>query len=115
MRVILVVILMITSIAGRSEAAQSETASVLSPTQRVTLKWLGTAGWEIQIGETNILIDPFLTRQQAVASEEWKTDEEAVLKVISGADYIFAQPANADGSLSLKLKPRDDPSWRKGV
>ena len=96
MRVILVVILMITSIAGRSEAAQSETASVLSPTQRVTLKWLGTAGWEIQIGETKILIDPFLTRQQAVASEEWKTDEEAVLNVINGADYIFAGHSHAD-------------------
>jgi L-ascorbate metabolism protein UlaG (beta-lactamase superfamily) len=96
MRVILVVILMITSIAGRSEAAQSETAFVLSPTQRVTLKWLGTAGWEIQIGETKILIDPFLTRQQAVASEEWKTDEEAVLNVINGADYIFAGHSHAD-------------------
>jgi len=96
MRVILVVILMITSIAGRSEAAQSETTFVLSPTQRVTLKWLGTAGWEIQIGETKILIDPFLTRQQAVASEEWKTDEEAVLNVINGADYIFAGHSHAD-------------------
>ena len=96
MRIILVVILMITSIAGRSEAAQSETASVLSPTQRVTLKWLGVAGWEIQIGETKILIDPFLTRQQAVASEEWKTDEEAVLNVINGADYIFAGHSHAD-------------------
>jgi L-ascorbate metabolism protein UlaG (beta-lactamase superfamily) len=62
----------------------------------VTLKWLGTAGWEIQIGQTKILIDPFLTRQQAVASEEWKTDEEAVLKVISGADYIFAGHSHAD-------------------
>jgi hypothetical protein len=28
----------------------------------ITLKWLGNAGWEIQTGQTVILIDPFLTR-----------------------------------------------------
>ena len=96
MRAALIVILIMASIAFRSEAAQSETGSALPPTQRVTLKWLGTAGWEIQIVQTKILIDPFLTRRQAVASEEWKTDEEAVLNVISGADYIFAGHSHAD-------------------
>ncbi len=95
MRAALIVILIMASIAFGSQAAQSQTGSA-SPTQHVTLKWLGTAGWEIQIGQTKILIDPFLTRQQAVASEEWKTDEEAVLKVISGADYIFAGHSHAD-------------------
>ena len=95
MRAALIVILIVASIAFGSQAAQSQTGSA-SPTQHVTLKWLGTAGWEIQIGQTKILIDPFLTRQQAVASEEWKTDEEAVLKVISGADYIFAGHSHAD-------------------
>jgi L-ascorbate metabolism protein UlaG (beta-lactamase superfamily) len=96
MRAALVVILIMATIAFRSEAAQSETGSALPPTQRVTLKWLGTAGWEIQIAQTKILIDPFLTRQQAVAAEEWKTDEEAVLKVIDGADYIFAGHSHVD-------------------
>jgi L-ascorbate metabolism protein UlaG (beta-lactamase superfamily) len=95
MRAALIVILIMTSIAFGSQAGQSQTGSA-SPTQHVTLKWLGTAGWEIQIRQTKILIDPFLTRQQAVASEEWKTDEEAVLKVISGADYIFAGHSHAD-------------------
>jgi L-ascorbate metabolism protein UlaG (beta-lactamase superfamily) len=95
MRAALIVILIMASIAFGSQAGQSQTGSA-SPTQHVTLKWLGTAGWEIQIGQTKILIDPFLTRQQAVASEEWKTDEEAVLKVISGADYIFAGHSHAD-------------------
>jgi L-ascorbate metabolism protein UlaG (beta-lactamase superfamily) len=90
------VILMIASISVRCDAAQWENGSALPLTERVTLKWLGTAGWEIQIGQTKILIDPFLTRQQAVASEEWQTDEEAVLKVISGADYIFAGHSHAD-------------------
>jgi L-ascorbate metabolism protein UlaG (beta-lactamase superfamily) len=96
MRAALIVILIVASISFRSQAAQSQTASALPPTQRVTLKWLGTAGWEIQIGQTKVLIDPFLTRRQAVASEEWKTDQEAVLKVISGADYIFAGHSHVD-------------------
>jgi L-ascorbate metabolism protein UlaG (beta-lactamase superfamily) len=96
MRAALIVILIMASIAFGSQAAQSQSGSASPTTQHVSLKWLGTAGWEIQIGQTKILIDPFLTRQQAVASEEWKTDEEAVLKVISGADYIFAGHSHAD-------------------
>jgi L-ascorbate metabolism protein UlaG (beta-lactamase superfamily) len=96
MRVILIVILIAASIAGRSVAAASEAGSASTATQRVILKWLGTAGWEIQFAQTKILIDPFLTRRQAVASEEWQTDEEAVLNVISGADYIFAGHSHAD-------------------
>ena len=96
MRVILMVILMIASLSIRSDAAQSENGSALPPTERVTLKWLGTAGWEIQIAQTKILIDPFLTRKQPVGGEEWQTDEPAVVNVISGADYIFAGHSHAD-------------------
>lgn len=97
MRIALMVILIVASIAVRSvQAAESETGSALPQAQRVTLKWLGNAGWEIQFAQTKILIDPFLTRKQSVAAEEWKTDEEAVLNVISGADYIFAGHSHAD-------------------
>jgi L-ascorbate metabolism protein UlaG (beta-lactamase superfamily) len=106
MRIILMVILMIASISVRSDAGQPENGSALPSTQRVALKWLGTAGWEIQIAQTKILIDPFLTRRQSVAVEEWKTDEEAVLNVISGADYIFAGHSHADhiGDISFIAK-----------
>src|SRR4030095_10877569 len=62
----------------------------------VVLKWLGNGGWEIRAGETIILIDPFLTRKEANPGAEWKTDENAVLKVISKADYIFAGHSHAD-------------------
>jgi glyoxylase-like metal-dependent hydrolase (beta-lactamase superfamily II) len=62
----------------------------------VVLKWLGNAGWEIQIGETIVLIDPFLTRGLANPGKEWKTDEEAVLKTINRAEYIFAGHSHAD-------------------
>jgi L-ascorbate metabolism protein UlaG (beta-lactamase superfamily) len=64
--------------------------------EKVVLKWLGNAGWEIRLGKTIILIDPFLTRKDRVMNEEWKTDEEAVLKVIKGADYIFAGHSHHD-------------------
>lgn len=42
--------------------------------QSLTLKWFGTSGWEIQIGQTVILIDPFLTRGEANPGKEWKTE-----------------------------------------
>src|SRR5438093_10616649 len=71
-------------------------ADTESPQEKVTLKWLGTAGWELQLGSTKLLIDPFLTRREPSANAEWKTDEEAVLKVINGAEYIFAEHSHAD-------------------
>jgi L-ascorbate metabolism protein UlaG (beta-lactamase superfamily) len=67
-----------------------------STEEKVILKWLGTVGWEIQIGKSTILIDPFLTRRDRSMGAEWKTDEEAVLKVIRGADYIFAGHSHHD-------------------
>ena len=67
-----------------------------STEEKVILKWLGTAGWEIRTGKTIILIDPFLTRRDRSMGAEWKTDEEAVLKVIRGADYIFAGHSHHD-------------------
>ena len=66
------------------------------PQGSMVLKWLGNAGWEIQIGQTIILIDPFITRAEANPNAEWKTDEAAVLKVIKRADYIFAGHSHAD-------------------
>jgi L-ascorbate metabolism protein UlaG (beta-lactamase superfamily) len=72
----------------RVEAADSQ--------EKVVLKWLGNAGWEIRLGKTSILIDPFLTRKDRTMDAEWKTDEEAVLKVINGADYIFAGHSHHD-------------------
>ena len=67
-----------------------------SPHGSVVLKWLGNAGWEIQMGQTTILIDPFLTRGVAKLGAEWKTDDAAVLKAIKRADYIFAGHSHAD-------------------
>jgi L-ascorbate metabolism protein UlaG (beta-lactamase superfamily) len=82
---------------GRSLcAAEPEPISNSALEQRVQLTWLGNAGWEIRVGNTKILIDPFLTRREASAGAEWKTDEEGVLNVIEGADYVFAGHSHAD-------------------
>src|SRR5919108_2029076 len=77
-------------------AAEPQFDSTSSEPQRVVLKWLGVAGWEIRTGRTIVLIDPFLTRKDRTPDAEWKTDEEAVLKVITGADYIFAGHSHID-------------------
>jgi len=60
------------------------------------MKWLGNAGWEIRAGGTVILVDPFLTRREASRAEEWKTNEEEVLRNIDKADFIFAGHSHAD-------------------
>jgi L-ascorbate metabolism protein UlaG (beta-lactamase superfamily) len=75
---------------------RAQTTAEPSSQGGIVLKWLGTAGWEIQIEQTTILIDPFLTRGTANPTAEWKTDEEAVLKAIKRADFIFAGHSHAD-------------------
>jgi hypothetical protein len=67
----------------QSVAAEDSQLDAESPQEKTILKWLGTAGWEIRLGNTKILIDPFLTRREPSANAEWKTDEEAVLNVIT--------------------------------
>ena len=60
------------------------------------MKWLGTAGWEMRIGATTILIDPFLTRREAADGVEWKTNNDEVSRFITKADFIFAGHSHAD-------------------
>jgi L-ascorbate metabolism protein UlaG (beta-lactamase superfamily) len=76
--------------------SSAQAAAAEANEKALTLKWLGNAGWEIQVDQTVILIDPFLTRGLANPGKEWKTDEEAVLKAIKRADYIFAGHSHAD-------------------
>src|ERR1041385_1847112 len=88
-----IVVLVSTSTPG---ILRAQTTAEPSSQGSIILKWLGTAGWEVQTGQTTILIDPFLTRGTANPTAEWKTDESAVLKVIKRADYIFAGHSHAD-------------------
>jgi len=90
------VVLYFLCIAQSIGAAEPQPAAVPSESKPVIMKWLGVAGWEIRTGNTIVLIDPFLTRKDRVRDAEWKTDEEAVLRVVDGADYIFAGHSHAD-------------------
>ena len=94
--ILFVLLCLSASLSNSLEASAQERGDSLSGTQSIVLKWLGNAGWEIQIGQTVILIDPFLSRGLANPGVEWKTDEEAVLKTIKRADYIFAGHSHAD-------------------
>ena len=85
---------------GWQDDLSAQVSTEPSPQGSVILKWLGTAGWEIQIGQTFILIDPFLTRGEANLGVEWKTDEQAVVKYISNPRY-------ADQA-ACRVKPRSD-------
>lgn len=77
--------------------AGAQTRNAEHDDKKIHVKWLGTAGWEIQVGQTVVLIDPFLTRKEPDRiGKEWKTDEEAVLSAIKRADYIFAGHSHAD-------------------
>lgn len=103
-RRMLIATLLIAAFAFR--AAADEPPAGGESEEKAVLKWLGNAGWEIRLGKTIILIDPFLTRKERVMDAEWKTDEEAVLKVITGADYIFAGHSHVDhiGDVSFIAK-----------
>jgi L-ascorbate metabolism protein UlaG (beta-lactamase superfamily) len=94
-RILLPVYLLIITWAPIESSAQASGGGTQDK-DSVVLKWLGTAGWEIQLAKTIILIDPFLTRKDRSMGAEWKTDEEAVLKVIRGGDYIFAGHSHHD-------------------
>jgi L-ascorbate metabolism protein UlaG (beta-lactamase superfamily) len=95
-KVALLIALSCLSITPSVGAAEPEFDTTSLEPKGVVLKWLGVAGWEIRTGRTIVLIDPFLTRKDRSPDAEWKTDEEAVLKVINGAHYIFAGHSHAD-------------------
>ena len=80
---------------GLLRVNQSSWAAEAS-TRPLAMKWLGIAGWKITVGNTVVLIDPFLTRREASPAEEWKTNEEEVLNNIDKADFIFAGHSHAD-------------------
>src|SRR6059036_3735026 len=70
-------------------ASAAGPSSPASEQSDVALKWLGNAGWEIRFSGKVILLDPWITRKEIPTSQEWRTDEAAVLNVVTTADYIF--------------------------
>jgi hypothetical protein len=76
--------LLLVSMTQKVRAAELGNDAKVEYAQVPAPKWLRNVGWEIRLGKITILIDPFLTREDRSMDAEWKTDEEAVLKVITG-------------------------------
>lgn len=66
----------------------------------VSLRWFGTAGYEIRYRDTVVLIDPFLTRPELAQTVLWNaplaSDEAAIDRHIDRADYIFISHSHYD-------------------
>jgi L-ascorbate metabolism protein UlaG (beta-lactamase superfamily) len=92
----MLLLLSLSFLTTQSTGAGEPGTDVKAPQEKAIMKWLGNVGWEVQIGKVIILIDPFLTRADRSMDAEWKTDEEAVLKAVRGADYIFAGHSHHD-------------------
>jgi len=83
----------------------------------VTLKYLGTAGWEISDGQTTILIDPYLSRLHRptpnddvlpgdprptfAATDAAQSDTATIDAHIQRADFILITHTHADHAMDL--------------
>jgi len=92
-------------------------AHVSQPAAAVTLRYLGTAGWEISDGRTIILIDPYLsrlhrttpnddvlpgdTRPTFAATDAAQSDAATIDAHIQRADFMLITHTHADHALDL--------------
>jgi hypothetical protein len=63
-----------------------------------------------RLREASFLLPPGLDGQTVLMKAELET--RGVRRPVR---WACAQPSNADGSLSIRLKRHDDPDWRKGI
>src|SRR5262245_63440660 len=84
---------------------------------RVTLKYLGTAGWEISDGRTTLLVDPYLsrlhmtspnddvlpgdTRKRFTPTDAAESDTATIDKHIQRADFILITHTHTDHALDV--------------
>jgi L-ascorbate metabolism protein UlaG (beta-lactamase superfamily) len=84
---------------------------------RVTLKYLGTAGWEIGDGRTTLLVDPYLsrlhmtspnddvlpgdTRTRFTPADAAESDTATIDKHIQRADFILITHTHTDHALDV--------------
>src|SRR5262245_10787483 len=85
--------------------------------KNVTLKYLGTAGWEISDGRTTLLVDPYLsrlhmtspnddvmpgdTRKRFTATDAAESDTATIDKHIQRADFILITHTHTDHALDV--------------
>jgi L-ascorbate metabolism protein UlaG (beta-lactamase superfamily) len=82
---------------GTGDAAAAPRANTL------TLRWLGTAGWELAGNGRHLLVDPWLSRFPATAADgtfdlatPLSVDEEALDRHISAADLVLVTHGHFD-------------------
>src|SRR5262245_5526677 len=85
--------------------------------KNVTLKYLGTAGWEISDGRTTLLVDPYLsrlhmtspnddvlpgdTRKRSTQADAAESDTATIDKHIQRADFILITHTHTDHALDV--------------
>lgn len=64
----------------------------------IQIRWLGNAGFEFHLGETTVIVDPFLTRPQYHQTYFGRVapDEAALRKHIQHCDHILVTHAHFD-------------------
>jgi len=64
----------------------------------IQLRWLGNAGFEFQMGQTTLIVDPFLTRPRFIQTYFGRVapDEAALCKCIPRCDAILVTHAHFD-------------------
>ncbi|MGZ3416583.1 MAG: MBL fold metallo-hydrolase [Polyangiales bacterium] len=69
----------------------------------LSVKWLGTAGFEVRLGETRILIDPYLTRASIprLALGTIEADVAAITRHVERADAIVVGHTHFDHVLDV--------------
>ena len=106
-------ILLLVAAATLSAAQRSEAPSA----GRVTLKYLGTAGWQISDGRTTLLVDPYLsrlhmttpnddvlpgdTRQRFTQADAAESDTATIDKHIQRADFILVTHTHPDHAFDV--------------
>lgn len=89
-------------------------AAAHAQTKELHLKYFGAAGWEMRVGDTVVLVDPYISRLKrgrpgSIVDErrhfaEWDypvSDTEAIDRVITRADVILVHHAHLDHILDI--------------
>lgn len=84
-------------------------AAGLPKEQRLQVRWLGTAGYELRCGDTTVLIDPYVSRiglWPMLSRRRVTPDAEAIRRWTPEADAIFVGHSHFDHVMDVPLIAR---------